>query len=95
MTLPDLIFVLLVLGLPIVISIRLFSSAPDERPFFATYLLAVMGSSILFVISSFVLALANIGGLGPFDGIFEFVVSVPITFIVGLIVRHKRRSSAL
>jgi hypothetical protein len=89
------IFAVLVLGLPIVISFRLFQTEPSVRPFLATYALAVLGSSLLFTIAAFVLMVIGVGGLGPFDGIFEFIVSVPVALIIGLVVRGRRKRAAL
>ncbi len=95
MTLPDLIFLALVLGLPIAVSFRLFRNAPNDRPFFATYALAVTGSSILFALAAVALMVSGVGSLGPFEGVFEVIVSVPVAFIVGLIVRRHRPRKAL
>jgi hypothetical protein len=94
MMVDDVIFLMLVIGLPIIVSIRLFHNEPRGRPFFGTYVLAVMGSSFLFALTAFVLALIRIGGLSPFDGFFELIVSVPVALVVGLYVRRQRRSPA-
>ena len=95
MTFPDLIFLALVVGLPIIVSFRLFQAKPNERPFLATYALAVLGSSLLFAIAAFLLTISGVGGLGPFDGIFEFIISVPVALMTGLIMRRHRRRTAL
>jgi len=92
MTLSYVIFVVLVFGLPIAVSFRLFRNAPERRPFLATYVLAVMGSTISFGLFALLLTVLQIGGLGPFDGIFAIIVAVPVALIVGLIVRHERKS---
>jgi hypothetical protein len=84
----------LVLGLPVAVSFRLFRNEPDGRPFIATYVLAVIGSSVSFGLIALVLTIFQIGGLGPFDGFFALITSVPIALIIGLIVRHQRKSVA-
>jgi hypothetical protein len=94
MTLPDLIFLTLVLGLPIAVSFWLFRNEPRGRPFFGTYVLAVIGSSILFTLAAFLLMITGIGGLGMFDGIFGFIVSAPVALVVGLAVRRQRHRAA-
>jgi hypothetical protein len=94
MTIPDLIFLALVLGLPIAVSFRLFRNEPDGRPFVATYVLAVIGSSISFGLIALLLTIFPIGGLGLFDGVFALIASMPIALIIGLIVRHQRKSVA-
>ncbi len=91
MTFPDVIFVALVVGLPLAVSLRLFRHEPPSRPFIATYALAVLGSSILFTLAALAMVIAGVGGLGPFDGMFGFIVSVPIALVVGLIVRRRTR----
>jgi len=93
-TLPDLIFLVLVVGLPVVVSFGLFRNEPRGRPFIATYILAMVGSAVLFGLAALLLTLFHIGGLGPFDGFFALVVSVPAALIIGLIVRHQRKSAA-
>jgi hypothetical protein len=94
MTQQDIVFLVLVVGLPTIVAIQLFRNEPVGRPFIATYVLAVIGSSILFMLAALILALAEIGGLGMFDGVFTFIVSVPTALVVGLVVRHRRRKSA-
>ena len=89
--LPSLIFLVLVLVLPIAVSFRLFQKEPVGRPFFATYALAVLGSSLIFAIIAFVLMVSGVGELGPFDGILEALVSIPVALIIGLVVRRQRR----
>lgn len=84
------VFLALVLGLPIAVSVQLFRNEPSGRPFLATYALAVIESSTLFIAAAFVLMVTGIDGLGPFDGIFEVMFSVPLVLIVGLIVRRHR-----
>ncbi|TXC73601.1 hypothetical protein FSZ31_02325 [Sphingorhabdus soli] len=95
MTLSDLIFLSLVLGLPIIVSLMLFRNEPRGRAFLATWVLAVIGSSFLFVTAAFLLTITEIGGLGMFDGIIEFVVSVPVALFVGLAVRRLRQPADL
>ena len=95
MTFPDLLFMILVVALPIAVSAWLFRREPNDRPFLATYALAVMGSSILFGIVSLVFSVAGVGGLGPFDGMFEVIVSLPVALIVGLTIRRNRNRAAL
>ena len=95
MTLYDLIFLALVIGLPIAVSVRLFRNVPSRRPYLATYALAVIGSSILFVVAAFLLMVTGISGLGPFDGIFEFIASVPVALITGLIIRRRRNPTTV
>jgi hypothetical protein len=94
-TLSDVLFVALVLGLPIAVSVRLFKREPTGRPFLATYVLAVLGSSLLFSAAAFLLMIVGVGGLGPFDGLLAVIVSVPAALLVGIIVRYQRRRAAL
>ena len=86
----DVLFLLLFFGLPIAVSLQLFKNEPAGRPFMATYFLAIIGSSIVFVAVALVLNLLGIGMLGPFDGLFVTIASVPIALIVGLNARRQR-----
>jgi CHASE2 domain-containing sensor protein len=93
----DPIFLVMVAGLPIVISVLMFRNEPRERPFFATFALAVIESSITFLIVSLMLFAVGIGGLQMFDGFIEVLLSLPIALVAGITVRAKRarRSSFL
>ena len=90
MTQHDIVFLALVVGLPILVSVQLFRKEPKGRWFIFTYLLAVIGSSLGFLLASLVLALLGVGGLGMFDGLIEFAISLPVALIVGLIIRFRR-----
>ncbi|MBB3911394.1 hypothetical protein [Sphingomonas desiccabilis] len=95
MTLSDLLFLALVVVLPVLVSVRVFANEPVGRPFLATYMLAVLGSSMLFALSALILSATQVGGVGPFDGFFCLIVSVPVALVVGLLVRRQRRRIAL
>ena len=86
----DILFFGLVTWLPILVSVIMFRKEPLDRPFVATFALAVVGSSLAFVAASLVLIVAGVGDLGMFDGVIEFVLSVPIALVAGLTIRAKR-----
>ena len=96
MIFADLIWLVLIFGLPTMISLRLFEVEPKGRAFLATWALSVIGSHLAFIVIALLLALLNIGLFAMFDGLIVMAVSIPVALIVGVIARMKRnRASAL
>jgi uncharacterized membrane protein len=86
----DAVFLSLVVGLPIVVSVLMFRNEPLDRPFLATFALTVIGSLIGFVVASLALHVLGVSGLEMFDGAIQFVLSLPIALVAGFIVRANR-----
>jgi hypothetical protein len=95
MTLFDLFFLVLVVGLPTAVSLRLFLNEPPERPFLGTYILAIFGTALLFSLVALILTVSGLGSLGMFDGIFATMAAVPIALVVGLVIRSRRRNQKI
>ena len=90
MSISDIIFLALVLGLPVLVSARLFQVEPVGRPFLGTYFLAILGTAFVYAAGALVLTVTGLNALGMFDGIFAIMAAIPIALVVGLIVRSRR-----
>ena len=92
MSLADILWIATVLGLPILISWRLFSTEPPWRSFIATWTLAVVGSQIVAFVISLATSAIGFGIFGMFDGLVVLPVAAVSAAFMGPWIRRRRHS---
>ncbi len=90
MTFADLIWLALVFGIPLAISLRVFQVEPKGRFFLVTWALAVFGTALVFSFAQILLYLLQLNITGLADGLVAIPASMLFALVVGLVTRAKR-----
>ncbi|MFN3818386.1 hypothetical protein [Blastomonas sp.] len=89
----DLLWLVIIVGLPVAVAWRVFANEPPKRHFMASWVLSVIGTQVIFFGFLLTLTLAGISPFGMFEGFILLPVSVFTATIIGLVVRKQRQSS--
>ena len=88
----DILWLTVVGVLPVIVARRVFTNAPNDRFFVASWALSVLGTLFIMFGVSLGLAVFGLGIFGMFDGIITLPVAIIVSAVVGVAVRRKQHS---